>query len=86
MRLATRTESEIIDRYNAICEAVNAAPNVTAREALTALSDQDLAVFIAAKSIAFGRPLNAAIENAEYHLDGRSRAIALFASKDPETL
>ena len=56
----------------------------SAREVLEWLTDRELAIWIASETIAFGRPLDKAVANANSHLQDRKKAIDSFVRVDIE--
>ena len=79
MKHKNYTRQELLEAYNAISKRVKAAPNKPADETLAEMSDEDLFVFVAARTLLYGRALEAALGNAESHMKDRERCIKVFA-------
>ena len=84
MKTKPENRTELISQYNDLCDRIHAKPNANGYDTLKSLSDSELLVFMAAKTLAFGRPFDKAIENAELHLENREKALRLFSNSQPD--
>ena len=73
------TQNELIDHYNIICEK-----HITLNSLLPDLSDKELEIWIAGKTLLYGRSLNDSLENAKQHMKDRDKAIKLFNRKQED--
>ena len=76
-----KDEKDLIEKYNAIC-----AKHLQRKSKLPDLSDDELFIWIAAKTWDYGRSLKDSIENAELHMRDRKRAERLFSIKENDYL
>ncbi len=71
-----KSENELIERYNQVCDT-----HLKKGSLLKDLSDEELLIWIAGKTYAYGRSWDKALENAEAHLDNRGKAERQFSYK-----
>ena len=76
-----KDEKDLIEKYNAICSR-----HLPLKHKLPDLSDNELFVWITAKTLDYGRSLLDSIENAELHMRDRKRAERLFSIKENDYL
>jgi hypothetical protein len=72
---------ELINKYNKI-----ALKHKHKKSKLSDLTDGELFVWIACKTLAFGRNLKDSLSNAETHLKNRVNAEKVFSQKEKELL
>ena len=70
------TENEFIDEYNELCDRHRKAEST-----LQDLTDHELYIWIAGKTMKYGRDLKASLENAANHMKNRERAEKQFSVK-----
>ena len=75
------TEQEFITEYNAICEK-----HLQLKSTLKDLTDRELYIWIAGKTVHYGRSLEASLENAACHMKDRSKAEKQFGTKKNDDL
>jgi len=81
-------ELELIQKYNELESVISklAKKFPSSFDVLRHLTDEQLSLFIAGRTLAFGRDWEASIANGEYHIKNRERAIRLFGSKQDDLL
>jgi len=70
------TEIELIKEYNKICDKHRG------KSLLKDLTNNELFIWIAAKTYDFGRSINESLENAKSHMENRKNAEKSFGHKD----
>jgi hypothetical protein len=59
---------------------------LTGREILSKFTNEELTAFIALATFAYGRSWNSSLENAQYHITEREKAIKLFSTKENDLM
>ena len=75
------TRNELIDKFNKIADKYRDKGG-----SLVDLSDQELYIFIAGKTLDYGRSVEASLENAEIQMKDRKRAEKRFGTKHEDLL
>ena len=75
------TENEFIDEYNELCDRHRKAEST-----LQDLTDHELYIWIAGKTMKYGRDLKASLENAKCLMQDRQKAEKLFSLENIDLL
>ena len=74
-------ENEFIDEYNKLCDRHRKAEST-----LQDLTDHELYIWIAGKTMKYGRDFEASLKNAECHMKNRHKAEKQFSVKHVDLL
>lgn len=83
------TENQMIKRFNELGDIAKRNPSISGQEYLRRLSDQDLCVFFAGKTYAYGRAFDKSWENGLLHLKTdkqREKMVISFSGKSHDLL
>ena len=72
-------EKELVKKFNALCTREHSRENRSGYLALRNLSDSELFVFVAGKTLKYGRTFEDSIEKAKYHMKNRNKAERVFS-------
>ncbi len=81
LNIKITSEQNLVDQYNQVCQK-----HLKAESLLPDLTDNELFIYIAGRTYAYGRPWKEAVENASFHLKNRQKAERLFGTKRPDHL